>query len=114
MNHTLCVYEATGSKDNGEWPYQCVQCGHTRRSKYPPTMIRRICAVSVREAVEADIATDITEDTRTLDEIRLTLDKCFGGCKHTRQWCRRWGKRGLGEDYQAWIEWLLENDCTSE
>ena len=70
--------------------------------------------LSPREELELDIATDVTETTRTMDEIRQTLlGKCFNGCQYMNgRCCTRWGKRC--EHYQAWIEHLLENDCTPE
>jgi hypothetical protein len=49
-----------------------------------------------------------------MDEINQTLDKCFSGCKHMKRWCTKRGNRELQEQYQAWIEYLLENDCDPE
>jgi hypothetical protein len=42
------------------------------------------------------------------------LDKCFSGCRHMQRCCTRWGPPLLGEDEVAWIEHLLEHDCTPE
>jgi hypothetical protein len=84
-----------------------------------PVWAHRECLTQSRKSIEADILTDITSDTRTMDEINHTLDKCFSGCKHMKRWCTKHGnstvvfERQLQEQYQAWIEYLLENDCTS-
>lgn len=102
---------------DGWW---CPTCDLEQR-RLLPRELRRNCRVVVRQArkhmteqVVEDIADDITENTRTLDEIRKTLEKCFGGCRHMKRWCRKRGHRQLGEQYQAWIEHLLEHDCDPE
>jgi hypothetical protein len=69
---------------------------------------------AMRGNLEADILTDITSQTRTMTKINQTLDKCFSGCKHMKRWCTKRGNKQLQEQYQAWIEYLLENDCTPD
>jgi hypothetical protein len=62
-----------------------------------------------RRALEADIADDISSQTKTVNEIRAMLDTCFGGCRHMKGRCTRWGTPC--EQPQRWIEHLLDGDC---
>jgi hypothetical protein len=114
-----CKYELTRKGADGINSYRCIGCGDERKSKYPAHQLHRWCGDrpgwrTKRERIEEDIATDITSQTRTMAQINQTLDKCFSGCKHMKRWCTKHGNRQLQEQYQAWIEYLLEDDCTPE
>ena len=98
---------------DGKWWCPVPGCDPKKRRLLPGDY-RRNCRATRREQFEADIATDVSENTRTMNQIGLTLDKCFGGCRYMKRWCTRRGARQMGEQYQAWIEHLLENDCTPE
>lgn len=108
MISELCQYEKTGPFNNGEWPYRCCHCGHTRTSKYPPEMLRRACVAAQRTAIEEDIATD-PRCTRPMAEIQAFLDVCLGGCRYMKRHCTRWGS--LSEHDQLWVEHVIDGDC---
>jgi hypothetical protein len=110
---TECCYVPTRDTRENESHYRCETCGHERWSCYPPKQLHRKCGGAIDRVVE-DIATDVTEHTRSLDAIRSTLEKCFSGCRHLRGYCRKRGAVLLCEQYQAWIEHLLEHDCEPE
>jgi hypothetical protein len=113
MNDNWCQYEDAQQRDGEIRHYRCRVCGHERESRYGPEMLRRLCMVGVRKRLESDIADDVNPETRSMDEIRMTLNACFAGCRHMKRHCTRFGKSRC-ERYQAWIEHLLENDCTPE
>jgi hypothetical protein len=97
----------------------CPDCDPNGRKPIPLGMHRncqnRIANIKRRRArIEEDIVDDVTDETRSMAEIRRTLDKCFDGCRHMGEHCIRRGSRHLGEDYQAWIEHILEHDCEPE
>lgn len=97
----------------------CPDCDPEQRNPIPLVMHRQcpqrpVVRLTLREEIERDIADDITPQTRTMKQIRQTLDdKCFAGCGHMEGVCTRWGTCGY-DRYQAWIEHLLENDCDLE
>jgi hypothetical protein len=106
----LCRYERTGPFSSGEWPYRCNQCGHERRSKYPPDKLKRSCPATQRKAIEADIASD-PQCTRPMSEIKAFVDICFGGCRYMKRHCIRWSTNSQQEQIQLWVEHVYDGDC---
>lgn len=106
-----CQLEET---PNGWW---CPECD-PRKQRLLPVNAHRMCGKVIRAQIEQDIAPDITPDTRTIEQIRQTLDKCFGGCRHMKRYCTKRGSKQLPgwpqEQEQAWIEHLLVHDCEPE
>lgn len=105
-----CVYQPTGK--DGE--YRCVNCQHTRVSKYPAQMLHRDCAtpgsdpqyIPSAAANEHSFMSELPEESRQLllgDRVKqltdaLGIPQC-GGCARRQQWLndahewalKRWG-----------------------
>ena len=74
-----------------------------------PGNYRRNCRATSRDRVEADLVDD-PRRTRSMADIAVDLNKCFGGCEHFQEGaCDRHPKRC--ERYEVWMERLREEGC---
>lgn len=65
---TKCVYKQTGTREDGQFHYECVGCGHKRTARYEAKHLHRKCRQPISLA----------------DRIRAHLENLAAGGKVTR------------------------------